>query len=143
MPRPQIPNSLRRLVTERAHECCEYCLLPQFVGAGAHQMDHLVAVKHGGETVSENLALACVDRNQFKGSDLSSIDPVERKLVSLFDPRTQQWRDHFQLRGAQISGLTPTGRATIVLLRLNDEERLADRQALMVAGLYPPPHLGT
>ena len=141
MPRPHIPVSLRRLVTDRAYACCEYCLMPQAVAAGMHQIDHLVALKHGGATVSDNLALACIDCNQFKGSDLAAIDPVERVIVPLFNPRLQHWSNHFQLVGVRIVGLTPVGRATIALLRLNDEARLIDRQMLSDARLYPPLHL--
>src|SRR6266567_1293561 len=48
MPRPHIPSALRRLVVERAYGCCEYCLIPQTVGAGMHHLDHLIAVKHAG-----------------------------------------------------------------------------------------------
>src|SRR5262245_58722845 len=133
MPRPHIPNTLRRFVLERASACCEYCLIPQIVGAGMHHLDHLIALKHGGATVESNLALACIDCNQCKGSDLAAIDPIERVVVSLFNPRTQRWGDHFQLVGPRIIGLTPVGRATITLLRLNDEARLIDRQMLMEA----------
>lgn len=141
MPRPHIPNALRRLVLERAQACCEYCLIPQTVGAGMHHIDHLIALKHGGATRDDNLALACIDCNLFKGSDLTAIDPVERAIVPLFNPRTQRWRDHLQLVGARIIGLTPIGRATVALLRLNDDARLIDRQMLMEVRCYPPPHM--
>ena len=79
--------------------------------------------------------------NQFKGSDLAAIDPVERVIVPLFNPRIQRWSNHFQLVGVRIVGLTPVGRATLALLRLNDEARLIDRQMLIEARLYPPLHL--
>lgn len=141
MPRPHIPNALRRLVIERAHECCEYCLVHQDDRPESHQIDHLIALKHGGQTVNENLALACAICNHYKGSDLASIDPVERVIVALFNPRRQNWDDHFQLSGVQIVGLTPAGRATVELLRLNEDERLITRQALMGARRYPPPYV--
>ena len=138
MPHPHIPNVLRRLVTERALECCEYCLVHQDDRPESHQVDHLISLKHGGQTVSENLALACAICNHYKGSDLASIDPVERVIVPLFNPRAQEWGDHFQLAGVRIIGLTPTGRATIELLRLNEDDCLTLRQALMEAKRYPP-----
>jgi hypothetical protein len=128
-------------VVERASGCCEYCLIPQTVGAGLHHLDHLIALKHGGATVDENLALACIDCNQDKGSDLAAIDPVERVIVLLFNPRTQRWGDHFQLVGPRIVGRTPIGRATVALLRLNDDARLIDRQMLIEARRYPPLHI--
>lgn len=138
MTRAHIPNELRRLVIERAGERCEYCLLHQDDRPETHQIDHVIARKHRGRTVSENLALACALCNNAKGSDLASIDPVTDEVALLFNPRTQRWQDHFKLVGAQIVGLTPTGRATAAMMQLNDEQRLLDRQALIEAGLYPP-----
>jgi hypothetical protein len=126
-------------VIERAKECCEYCLVSQLTDAGLHQIDHPIALKHGGQTVSENLALACVDCNLHKGSDLATIDWESEELIPLFNPRKQHWRDHFQLEGAQIAGITAMGQATLRLLRLNDPERIEYRQVLIAAGLYPPP----
>jgi hypothetical protein len=82
-----------------------------------------------------------VIRHDFQGSDLAAIDPVERIIVPLFNPRLQHWSHHFQLVGVRIVGLTPVGRATIALLRLNDDARLIDRQMLSDARLYPPLHL--
>jgi 5-methylcytosine-specific restriction endonuclease McrA len=39
-----------------------------------HQVDHVIAEKHGGQTALDNLALSCTVRNRQKGSDISSID---------------------------------------------------------------------
>jgi len=141
MTRPHLPNALRRLVTERAGGRCEYCLLHEDDRPESHQIDHVVALKHGGQTVSDNLALACAVCNNHKGSDLSAIDPVTREIVPLFNPRTQTWGDHFELSGVRLVGRTATGRATIELLRLNEEERLNYRRILMNVGRYPPPEL--
>jgi hypothetical protein len=139
MPRPHIPKPLRRQVLTRARSCCEYCLIHQDDRPDTHQFDHVLAVKHGGLTVSENLALACAWCNNYKGSDLASMDPLEQTLAALYNPRTDLWGDHFTLSGATILGLTPTGRATAQLLRFNDPERLRDREELLAAGRYPPP----
>lgn len=141
MSRTYIPAELRRLVIERARECCEYCLLHQDNTSFTHPLDHLIAVKHGGQTSSENLALACLRCNRNKGSDLSAIDPADGAIVTLFNPRTQTWNEHFALDGVRIVGLTPTGRATVRLLRINDRAQLAQRRRLSAIGRYPPPHL--
>lgn len=138
MSRVHIPAELRLLVLERAQGGCEYCLVHQEDTPFSHQVDHLIPLKHGGQTVSINLALACLDCNQYKGSDLAAIDPVEGNIVPLFNPRMQTWNEHFALDGARIVGLTPTGRATISLLRLNDPARLLQRQALIEVNRYPP-----
>jgi len=134
-----MPQHLRRLVIERARECCEYCLVSQLTDSGAYHIDHLTALKHGGQTVSDNLALACVDCNLHKGSDLATIDWASEAVIPLFNPRKHNWREHFRLAGAQIVGITAIGQATVRLLRLNDPERVTYRQVLIEAGLYPPP----
>ncbi|MBM4459429.1 MAG: HNH endonuclease [Chloroflexi bacterium] len=138
-PIPVSPR-LRRLVIERAADRCEYCLLHQEDTPFTHQIDHVFPLKHGGATTSENLALACLDCNRYKGSDLSAIDPATGLVVQLYNPRTQTWRQHFQCDGAAIRGVTPSGRATVNLLRLNSSLRMLQRRALLDAGRYPEPN---
>ena len=133
----RILASLRREVRERAEERCEYCLLSESQAFFPHEPDHLIALKHGGRSTAANLALACSDCNRFKGSDIASIDAVTGKLVPLFNPRTQKWFAHFRLIGGQIIPLTPTGRVTEQLLRLNLPRRVEIREQLVALGLYP------
>jgi hypothetical protein len=73
---------------------------------------------------------------------VATFDPDVANIVQIFNPRAQRWAEHFELHGAAIVGRTPVGRATVAILRLNDEGRLLDRQALIEAGRYPPPHFG-
>jgi hypothetical protein len=84
-----------------------------------------------------NLCLACERCNLFKGSDLTGIDAVTGNVVRLFNPREQDWEDHFELRGPLIAGLTPSGRATVRVLSMNAGQRLQLRAALLSHGLYP------
>lgn len=130
--------SLRRLVTERTGQRCEYCLLPADVAFFPHEVDHVVALKHSGQTDAANLALSCWRCNRHKGSDLGSFDPATGQFSFLFNPRTQVWPEHFALREATLVGLSPEGRTTIQLLQLNTTERIAERQRLQEAGQYPP-----
>jgi hypothetical protein len=90
-------------------------------------VDHVVAEKHSGATEINNLALACWRCNRHKGSDLTSFDPQTRQLSPLFNPRTQAWAEHFAYERERIIGLTPEGRTTVNLLRLNSEDRLTER----------------
>lgn len=124
-----IPESLRRAVIARANGCCEYCGKPQ-VTFFAHEVDHVIAQKHRGKTTLDNLAFACFECNRYKGSDIASLDPQTEQLTPLFNPRTQQWHEHFRYEDGVIIPLTPEGRVTAVLLRLNDSERVQDRIAL-------------
>ncbi|MEA5569230.1 HNH endonuclease signature motif containing protein [Anabaena sp. UHCC 0399] len=90
-----IPVALRRLVEERANYKCEYCLLPTKVAFFPHEIDHIIAEKHGGKTDAENLALTCWRCNRHKGTDLGSFDPQTGAFSFLYNPRSQQWSKHF------------------------------------------------
>jgi hypothetical protein len=128
-------EALRTLVWQRAAERCEYCRLPQSAAPVARfQIEHIRAKQHGGLTVAENLALACPRCNCFKGPNLTAIDPGSDEIATVFHPRTERWEDHFLWDGPEIFGLTPTGRATVRLLRMNDEDRVAVRIALRGRG---------
>lgn len=131
------PADLRRLVFARAEGCCEYCLLPQAATVYRHEPDHIIPRQHGGETTADNLALACIRCNRYKGSNVGSFDPETGNLVPLYNPRTQAWADHFRLDGPIIEPLTPEGRVTVKILRLNDVARVEERVLLIELGLYP------
>ena len=131
-----IPEALRRQVYERANGKCEYCLLPERYAVKRHEADHIRAEKHGGLTTFDNLCLSCFDCNRFKGSDLSSIDPLTDDVVALYHPRRQVWTDHFRFEGAIIDPLTPAGRVTVRLFHINDQVRVTIRQMLIELGRY-------
>jgi hypothetical protein len=132
-----IPVGIRQLVIQQAGERCEYCLYPQEMSFLAFEVEHIIAEKHGGATVADNLALACPYCNRLKGSDLGSLDPETDQLTPFFNPRTQQWDEHFQLDGAHIVPLTPEGRVTVLILQFNRPDCLQERQHLIEVGKYP------
>lgn len=111
-------------------------MIPESFALSPHWVDHIIAEKHGGQTDSENLAYSCRLCNQHKGSDLSSIDPDTGEIVRLLNPRIDLWADHFKLAAAVIQPLTPSGRTTVRLLRLNQPERIQERTLLIAAGLW-------
>lgn len=133
-----VPAALRREVHQRALGCCEYCLLCEEDAFFPHEPDHVIALKHGGRTEADNLALACLECNRHKGSDLSSIDPRTGDLTPLFHPRTQGWDEHFEVRDGRIVGTTPVGRVTVALLRFNDPARIEARRELASQRRWPP-----
>lgn len=71
---------------------------------------------------------------------ITSIDPGSGENVSLFNPRTQDWSDHFEWvdDGVQVLGKTPTGRATIERMKMNIERVVTSRQIWVKAGAHPP-----
>lgn len=133
-----VSAELRQRVVERANSRCEYCLLHQRDAAlFDHEIDHIIAKKHRGQTTSDNLTLACFECNRYKGSDISSIDPQTNKVIPLFNPRQDSWADHFTFEGPSIIPLTAVGRVTVFLLRLNVEPRVRRREGLIALGRYP------
>lgn len=123
-------------MASRAEGLCEYCLLHENDTHFGCEIDHIISEKHAGLAVAENLAYACLFCNRFKGSDISSV--IEGKLIPLFNPRTDRWSDHFRLgRDMTIQPLSPVGSATALILALNTDERILERQALHEENRYP------
>jgi hypothetical protein len=134
-----IPASLRRLVIQRSDNRCEYCGISQIGQVATFHIDHIVPVVAGGETIAENLALACVSCSLRKGARQNLEDSETGKVVSIFNPRQQAWKEHFDWNGVQVVGLTATGRATVQALDLNRATMLAIRAEEELLGRHPPP----
>jgi hypothetical protein len=132
-----IGAALRRLVTERAANCCEYCRLRREDDLLPFAIDHIISEKHNGPTDADNLCLSCYHCNSFKGSDVAAADPQTGIATFLFHPRRQKWDEHFQLKGAIIEPLTPEARATVFVLRLNIPERVRERSMAIRLKSYP------
>jgi hypothetical protein len=132
-----IPAALRRAIYQRAAGRCEYCRIHESDTYAPHEVDHVYAEKHGGQTTEENLCLCCALCNRHKGSDLASLDPLNGEITPLFHPRRDQWAEHFKLNGVVIESLTPQARVTVRLLQMNSRERIIERQLLIALGRYP------
>jgi len=130
-------KSRRDEVWRRAGGCCEYCRMPQQLDVQPFQLDHIRARKHDGPTTLGNLALTCLPCNSYKGPNAAGYDPESGALVALFNPRSDNWEEHFEWQGATLLGRTPVGRATIVVLRINAAERIEHRHLLIEADLFP------
>jgi len=135
---PDVNAALRAEVRSRAKRQCEYCLVLEDLRLLKHEIDHIIPIKHGGENTAGNLALCCTVCNKYKGTDLASIDPETGEMQRLFNPRRDQWREHFDLRGAEIVARTDIGRVTVRLLQLNRADRLREREIMIQAGLLSP-----
>jgi hypothetical protein len=127
--------AVRKLVRERAEDRCEYCRLPQGGYELTFHVEHIIASQHQQSDDPSNLALACNKCNLHKGTNLVTIDEETGDRVDLFNPRTDSWDRHFAFIGAEIVGLTPTGRATARLLQMNTERRLILRRRLIAEGM--------
>ena len=130
----QLVREIRRL----SGACCEYCLLGENDRSIGFQIDHIVPVKHGGEDRNDNLCLACAECNGYKGPNVAALDPQTDEATKPYHPRQQAWNAHFVVKAdGQIAGLTSEGRATIIVMRMNADDRVAERLGLMVVGRYP------
>src|SRR5215211_3113761 len=93
---PQIPRPLRQRVRRRASNRCEYCHYPQVACYAVFECDHVVPTSAGGITSFANLAWACPTCNASKRNRSTTTDPVSGLVVSIFNPRTDHWQDHFR-----------------------------------------------
>ena len=124
----------RQFARRRAGDRCEYCHLPQHGHEERFPVDHVRPSKHARDDLVANLAFSCLRCNLFKESNLSGIDPTDRRIVELFDPRRQLWNEHFRWEGARVAGVTPVGRATVSVMAMNAPERIALRHSLIQEG---------
>ena len=78
--------------------------------------------------------------NEFKGGQTHAHDPQTGERVALFNPRLQIWAEHFAWseEGAEVLGKTPSGRATVVALQMNNTEIVVARRLWVTAGWWPP-----
>ena len=138
--RRHIPQALRNKIAVKAHYRCGYCLTEQRISGAQMHIEHIVPLSRGGNSDETNLWLACAWCNSYKGDKIRALDPVTEEEVPLFNPRTQRWSEHFCWSddGIRIIGLTPTGRATVLALRLNSEFILPARRHWVLAGWHPP-----
>jgi hypothetical protein len=133
-----VTGEQRRSVRELAGNCCEYCRVAEDDRLSRFQVDHIIPIKHGGGDEIDNLCLACLKCNSFKGANVAALDPATGSATKLYDPRRQVWDDHFQINpDATLTGLSAEGRATIEVLRINEASRVQHRRMIMLLGEYP------
>lgn len=141
MPGADVPEPLRQAVRERAGGRCEYCLTSEVLSGIRCQIDHITPRARHGATTAENLCLACVACNGHKHAQTQARDPASGEAVPLFHPRQHSWNEHFawNVEGTEIVGLTPTGRATVIALNMNDPLIVGARALWVGFGAHPPP----
>ena len=140
MARPYISTALRTQVAEDAQHRCGYCLTSQIYTAMPLQIEHIIPLAIGGNSERANLWLACPLCNGRKATRTTDIDPGTSESVPLFNPRQQEWKDHFAWSddGILILGVTSTGRATVEALQLNHEHFRQARRRWVAVGWHPP-----
>lgn len=140
MSKAYIPVALRRALLAEANHRCGYCLSSEQFIYGKLVPDHLIPEAKGGQTVRENLWMACRLCNEHKHARTHAVDPTTGKLTPLFNPRFQIWRLHFAWSpsGTHLIGLTAIGRATVDALNMNSHTVVETRKNWVAVGWHPP-----
>ena len=127
----------RAEVAARAGHRCEYCHLPTRGQVATFPIDHILPRSAGGTTDPANLALACPHCNAHKWEQAEAADPESGATVPLYHPRRDAWDEHFRYAAGELVGRTPSGRATVAALAVNDPDMVELRQLLADLGLFP------
>ena len=135
-----ISAKLRKTVTDRANRLCEYCLMLLDFSHDPFEVEHIRPISMKGKTVLSNLALACRGCNLFKSNKIEGFDAVSDETVRLFNPRKDVWSENFGWAKdfTIVIGLTPIGRATVEVLKLNRDGLINQREMLYKFGKHPP-----
>jgi hypothetical protein len=135
-----ISVELQRQVRERFANCCAYCRTAEDLTVAIFEFEHILPRSAGGATAFENLCFSCPTCNRYKSDLVLAPDPVTQQEVALFHPQQDRWLDHFSWNddATQIVGLTPTGRATIVALKMNRQQLIRVRRLWVAMNEHPP-----
>jgi hypothetical protein len=104
------------------------------------ECEHIIPRSAGGQTVLDNLCLACPTCNRYKAGRVAAIDPDTQAEVQLFHPYRDRWSDHFcwSSDATELLPLTAEGRATIIALRMNRSQLIRVRRMWVAMGEHPP-----
>ena len=135
-----ISVELQRQIRDKFSDCCAYCLTAEFLTATTFEFEHIIPRSNGGETVFENLCLACPSCNRFKAVRKNTIDPVTEVSIPFFNPQLQIWNEHFIWNedSSEVVGLTDIGRVTIEALKINRIPLIRVRRMWVKLGEHPP-----
>ena len=111
MSRSRIPKALCAKVAAQARYRCGYCLTAESIIGTSMELGSPHPGVLGGLTGEDNLWLACSLCNDSKGCRIAAEDPSTGEVVRLFNPRHQDWHEHFSWSQ---SGSVITGRTQLV-----------------------------
>ena len=101
---------IKQKVRLRAKNCCEYCYSQEKFATYSFSVEHINPLSKGGNNNLDNLALSCQGCNNYKYNKTKGKDPVSGAIIALYNPRHQNWQEHFNWNQdyTLIIGLTPT-----------------------------------
>ena len=135
-----ISVSLRQQIKEHFKDCCAYCHTAEHLTVSIFECEHIIPKTAGGETIFENLCLACPTCNRYKATRKEMIDSQTDELTSIFHPHKQNWEEHFTWNedSSKIIPLTATGRVTVEALRMNRPQIIRVRHMWVAMDEHPP-----
>jgi HNH endonuclease len=135
-----IPENLRQKIRNTDRDRCCYCLTTELNSGIRLTFDHTTPQAKQGKTTFENVCLACRSCNEFKSDTTEAIDPITDQTAPLFNPRTQNWSDHFAwiADGTKVQGKTAIGRVTVTTLQMNRSIIVLTRRRWVEVGWHPP-----
>ena len=135
-----VPAALRRRIRARFIDRCAYCLTAEALIAATFEIEHIIPRSAGGETVFDNLCLACPTCNRYRAYRQTAIAPLLGHTVPLFHPQHQHWEEHFgwNADATMILDLTPIGQAPIEALRMNRPALIRLRRMWVRMREHPP-----
>lgn len=90
-----ISDEVKQAIRARAKYICEYYHSLERLSANRFTVDHVTLSSLGGSDKIDNLALACRRCNERRYNFVAGIDPETQEIVPIFNPRRQQWEEHF------------------------------------------------
>lgn len=135
----------RQRIRQRAQFLCEYCHSSEEASTSLFTFDHLTPQSLGGNDTENNLALACHRCNGRRYNFVDGIDPETQITFPLFNPRKNDWSEHFtwSADGQKILAITSIGRATLKRLDMNDDWHddgsIQRARRLWIRGGWHPP----
>jgi hypothetical protein len=136
----RLPAALRQAVQRRARGLCEYCHSQVSITGHEFTVDHIRPGSRGGADDPANLCYCCSECNLHKQARTQAHDPRTRRIVPLFNPRSDRWDEHFRWSpsGTRVIGRTPVGRATVEALQINRRVLVHARRVWVQYDMHPP-----
>ncbi len=134
-----ISESIRGLVMLRSNHSCEYCKSQDKFSPVFFTIDHVIPLIEGGKNDPDNLAYACPLCNRLKAHKLTALDSATNSIVPIFNPRHDEWGDHFQWSEDYllVLGISTIGRATVNALQLNRKKLVLYGRKMFDIGQHP------
>jgi 5-methylcytosine-specific restriction endonuclease McrA len=135
-----IPVQLRQQIIECDHARCAYCQSPEALMGVTFEIEHILPLSLGGETIFDNLCFSCPTCNRHKANRIVALDPETDTEIPIFHPRKQHWNDHFAWNENVVTliGTTAAGRATMEMLQMNRPVIVQLRRYWVALKLHPP-----